>query len=778
MKMCAICKERPAVVFVSKSDGQNVINEGYCFKCATESGIAPINQIAEQFGITQDDIKEMTAGIQEALSDENLHEAFMDIFGTTDLKEPPKMNAAEAADDDSGDIDDIDGDDDYDDDDEEILRGGRILNPLFHGLPPGRKPPKGALETYGDNLTKKARESLLDRVIGREREIERVMQILNRRSKNNPVLLGEPGVGKTAIAEGIAQCIADGKAPEKLCNKEVYLLDMTDVVAGTQYRGQFESRLKNIIDEAKGKHAILVIDEVHSIVSAGDAEGALDAANILKPALAKGDIQVIGATTPEEYRKYIEKDTALERRFQPVTVEEPTADETVEILLGSKDYYENFHNVTIDDYVIREAVALTDKYIHDRFQPDKSIDVIDEAASRLNMESPYTAQIREARKELHSVIKHCSDLAKESHKTDMPFEILAKAKTEKCRCEENLNALLAKQRETKITVDDVARVIELWTGIPVKNITESDKSKLLSLEERLHRRIVGQDRAVSSVAKAVRRNRALKMSKKRPVSFIFVGPTGVGKTELVKALAESLFGDEDALIRIDMSEYMEKHTVSKLIGAPPGYVGYGDAGQLTEKVRRKPYSVVLLDEIEKANADVFNLLLQILDDGRITDSQGRLINFENTIIIMTSNAGTSVGSASGFGFMNTDGGVSARIDSALKELFRPEFLNRVDEVIEFESLTREQLFEIVDLMLADIVSELSQMGIGWHISDAAKQKLIDNGYNQRMGARPIRREIQMSIEDPLANILLGDDIPEHSAVNVDVSGGKISVTLA
>ena len=601
------------------------------------------------------------------------------------------------------------------------------------------------------------------------------MQILNRRSKNNPVLLGAPGVGKTAIADGIAQRIAEGKAPEKLCGAKVYLLDLANVVAGTQYRGQFESRLKNIVEEAKRGNVILVIDEIHSIVSAGDADGAMNAANILKPALSKGDIQVIGATTLDEYRKYIEKDAALERRFQPVIIDEPSTEETIEILRGLKEYYENFHNVTIDDFVIREAVVLADKYIHDRFQPDKSIDVIDEAASRLNMESPYSAKILNVKKTLEAVNMHLATL--EGDEGEPPYEQLAEAKADKCRCEEELKNLRAMQRSTRVTVDDAARVIELWTGIPVKNITETDKSKLLNLEERLHRRIVGQDRAVSSVARAVRRNRALKMSKKRPVSFIFVGPTGVGKTELVKSLAESLFDDESALIRADMSEYMEKHTVSKLIGAPPGYVGYDDAGQLTEKVRRRPYSVILLDEIEKAHADVFNILLQILDDGRITDSQGRVVNFENTIIIMTSNAGTSVASSSGFGFMNTDGGMSARIDAALKELFRPEFLNRVDEVIEFEPLTREQLLRIADLMLGDVVSELSQMGIGWRISDAAKEKLIDKGYNPRMGARPIRREIQTSIEDSISNILLGDDIPEHSTVSVDVIDGEISVSL-
>ena len=503
----------------------------------------------------------------------------------------------------------------------------------------------------------------------------------------------------------------------------------------------------------------------------------MNAANILKPALSKGDIQVIGATTLEEYRKYIEKDAALERRFQPVIIDEPSMEETIEILKVTKYYYETFHNVTIDDFIIREAVVLSQKYIHDRFQPDKSIDVIDEAASKLNIDSPYSARIIAAKADLKLAEARLAELESEENAENPPYEEIAKTKSDKMRLEGEINTLRSQQRLTKVTVDDVARVIELWTGIPVKNITETDKTKLLNLEERLHQRIIGQDKAVSGVARAVRRNRALKLSKKRPVSFIFVGPTGVGKTELVKALAQCLFDDESALVRIDMSEYMEKHTVSKLIGAPPGYVGYDDAGQLTEKIRRKPYSVILLDEIEKAHADVFNILLQILDDGRITDSQGRVVNFENTIIIMTSNAGTSVGSSSGFGFVNGANGVSSRVDAALKELFRPEFLNRVDEIIEFDSLTREQLLAIVDLMLKDVVSELGEMGLEFRISEAAKQLIVDNSYNPRMGARPIRREIQTTVEDEISNILLAGEIPENSTIMVDVMDGKLSTTL-
>lgn len=760
MKMCAVCKRQPAVVFVSKSDGKNIINEGYCLKCAIDTGVTPINQLASQFQIDPDELKGMVASMEEMLSEENINDAFMDILGGGNLMMPQ-------SEDDGG-------------DEAEGAPQGEPIGNIFGGAMGGSKRKKGkksALDTFGVNLTEKAKNDLLDRVIGRESEIERAIQILNRRSKNNPVLLGAPGVGKTAIADGIAIRIASNDVPEKLAGAQVYLLDMANVVAGTQYRGQFESRLKNIVDEAKRGNVILVIDEIHSIVSAGDADGAMNAANILKPALSKGDIQVIGATTLEEYRKYIEKDAALERRFQPVIIDEPSMEETIEILKGTKDYYENFHNVTIDDFIIREAVVLAQKYIHDRYQPDKSIDVIDEAASKLNIDSPYSAKIISAKQELNLAEARLAELEGEDNAENPPYEEIAKAKSDKLRLEGEISQLRSKQRQTKVTVDDVARVIELWTGIPVKNITETDKNKLLNLEERLHERIVGQDKAVSGVARAVRRNRALKLSKKRPVSFIFVGPTGVGKTELVKALAQCLFDDESALVRIDMSEYMEKHTVSKLIGAPPGYVGYDDAGQLTEKIRRKPYSVILLDEIEKAHADVFNILLQILDDGRITDSQGRVVNFENTIIIMTSNAGTSVGSSSGFGFVKGEGGISSRVDAALKELFRPEFLNRVDEIIEFAPLTSEQLLSIVDLMLKDVISELGEMGLNFRISTAAKQMIVDSSYNPRMGARPIRREIQTTIEDEISNILLSEDVPEGATVSVDVVGGKLVTAL-
>jgi ATP-dependent Clp protease ATP-binding subunit ClpE len=724
-----------------------MINEGYCLPCAIKKNITPVNQLAEQFGMDPSDIESMVAGFGDFLENGDFNEAFEDLMGGGNLMMP--VNSSD--------------------------EGERIPikdNGIKKGIKNQQKKKK-CLNNFGVNLTEKAKQSLLDRVVGREKEIERAIQILNRRSKNNPVLLGAPGVGKTAVAEGIAQRIADGSVPERLQNAEVYLLDLSSVVAGTQYRGQFESRLKNIIEEARQDNTILVIDEIHSIVSAGDADGAMNAANILKPALSKGEIQVIGATTLDEYRKYIEKDAALERRFQPVILDEPSMEETVEILMGVKDYYEDFHNITIDENIVRETVVLAGKYINDRFFPDKAIDVLDEAASKLNIDSPYTTNIIKTNGELQLVSERLSQLEEETEEPQ--YEEIARLKGEKCRLEGERTALRQRQRETPVTTADIAAVIELWTGIPVKNITETDKEKLLNLEDRLHRRVIGQDKAVEAVARAVRRNRALKLSKKRPVSFIFVGPTGVGKTELVKALSESLFDDEGSLIRLDMSEYMEKHSVAKITGSPPGYVGYDDGGQLTEKVRRRPYSVILLDEIEKAHADVFNILLQILDDGRITDSHGKTVNFENTIIIMTSNAGTSVGSMSNMGFLGADSGVSAKIDKALKEIFRPEFLNRVDEVIEFMPLTKEELVKICALMLKDMASELESMGIGFEISESAKETLVENGYTARYGARPIRRQIQTEVEDKVSTLILSETLKKGMVLKVDAKDGKIDV---
>ena len=757
MKLCKICNQRPAVVFVSKTDGNQVINEGYCLPCAIKSGITPVGQLAEQFGIQPSELEGMMQEMTEMMENGEMQEMLAGMFPGGNLMELP----------DEG---------DYPFKNEKIPLNDKKARQNIRN----EKKKKKCLANYGVNLTEKAKQSLLDKVVGRTREIDRAIQILNRRSKNNPVLLGLPGVGKTAIAEGIAQRIAAGDVPEKLIGAQMWLLDLTAVVAGTQYRGQFESRLKNIVEEAKTDNTILVIDEIHSIVSAGDADGAMNAANILKPALSKGEIQIIGATTLDEYRKYVEKDAALERRFQPVIIDEPSREDTIRILQGVKEYYELYHNVTIDDPLICEVVDLSGKYITDRYQPDKSIDVIDEAASRVNMKNPYAKRIVALQAELAETDAQLEALEAE---TESPqYEEIARLKSDHCRIDGELQGLRSLQRQTKLTLDDIAQVIELWTGIPVKNITETDKEKLLHLEERLHKRLIGQDAAVQAVARAVRRNRALKLSKKRPVSFIFVGPTGVGKTELVKSLAESLFDDEKALIRMDMSEYMEKHAVSKIIGAPPGYVGYDEAGQLTEKVRRKPYSVILLDEIEKAHEDVFNILLQILDDGRITDSQGRVVNFENTIIIMTSNAGTSVG-ANSMGFLEGAGGsgggaVSSKIDRALKEIFRPEFLNRIDEIVEFKPLTREELMQIIDLMLGDLKAELSHMNVGFAITDKAKERMLERAYHPKYGARPLRREIQTAIEDEVSTLLLSGALAAGQTVSVEAApSGAITVKV-
>ena len=752
MKMCSVCKKNPAVVFVSKIEGANRINEGYCLSCAIKMGITSKDQLAEQVDMPPEMLESMLEGLEND-DGESFMDTLQDFLAGSNLME---MNPSEQGSDYQG---------------EKIPINDKKAKQNIKN----EKKKKKCLNNFGVNLTEKAKHSLLDKVIGRENEIERVIQILNRRSKNNPVLLGEPGVGKTAIAEGIAQKIADGTVPERLVGAQVYLLDMSAIVAGTQYRGQFESRIKSIIEEAKSDNVILVIDEIHSIVSAGDADGAMNAGNILKPALAKGDIQIIGATTPTEYRKHIEKDAALERRFQTVMIEEPSKEDAYRILTGIKSYYENYHNVTIEDYVLGEVIDLSCKYISNRYLPDKAIDIIDEAASKLNIDNPYTQKIIDLNSKLNEINTQIEEL--EEANEDTEYEKLAILKSDKCKIDGEITEIRQLQKQTKITLEDVGRVIELWTGIPVKNITETDREKLMNLEERLHKRVIGQDKAVTSVAKAVRRNRALKLSKKRPVSFIFIGPTGTGKTELVKSLAEALFDDENSLIRLDMSEYMEKHSVSKIIGSPPGYVGYDDAGQLTEKVRRKPYCVILLDEIEKAHQDVFNILLQILDDGRITDSQGRLVNFENAIIIMTSNAGTSIGS-SNMGFYTADqGSVNANIDKALKEIFRPEFLNRIDDIIEFKELTKDELTKIIDLMLKDLVKELEHMDIKFVITDSAKDLILKNSYNPKFGARPIRREIQNSIEDEIASFLLTETNYSSKTITVDEKDGNYNITI-
>ena len=612
-------------------------------------------------------------------------------------------------------------------------------------------------------------------VIGRDKELERVIQILNRRTKNNPCLVGEPGVGKTAIAQGLAIKIANGNVPAKLLNKEVYLLDMTAVIAGTQFRGQFESRMKSIIDECKNcGNIILVIDEIHNIIGAGDAERSMNAADILKPSLSNGEIQLIGTTTLKEYRKYIEKDSALERRFQQVLVEEPSVTDSVNILDGIKKYYEDFHKVKISTDVIKQAVIMSEKYIHDRFLPDKAIDVLDEACSEINLNNKDLYELEVLKNELQDVQAEKAEAAQADSTED--YQKAAELKMRECKLQEQIDALNKNMKVVSLTTQDIANVIERWTKIPVKKITEEETQKLLNLEQNLHKRVIGQDEAVKSVSRAIRRNRAGLKTTKRPPSFIFVGPTGVGKTELAKSLAYEMFGDENSIIRVDMSEYMESHSTAKLIGSPPGYVGYDDAGQLTEKVKRKPYSIVLFDEIEKAHPDVFNLLLQVLDDGRLTDSQGNTVSFENTIIIMTSNVGSNLNTNS-IGFNNNETAINNKVLDSLKETFRPEFLNRIDEIVSFKSLTNTELLQIVDLMLQNTNKALQDKDIIMNISDSAKNFLLEKGTDLKYGARPLRRAIQRYVEDELSDLILKSDLKNGQTVNIDCINNELSFVV-
>ena len=629
-----------------------------------------------------------------------------------------------------------------------------------------------ALDTYGTNLTNKARNSEIDNVIGRDKEISRIIQILNRRTKNNPCLIGEPGVGKTAIAQGLALKIASGEVPAKLLNKEVYLLDMTAVVAGTQFRGQFEARMKSIIEECKSSgNIILVIDEIHNIIGAGDADHSMNAANILKPSLADGTIQLIGTTTLTEYRKYIEKDTALERRFQPVMIEEPSVSDSIEILKGIKKYYENYHKVKISNDIIEKLVVLSEKYIHDRFLPDKAIDVLDEACSRINLDNKDLYNLEVLKNKLADVQAQKEEAAQADSTDD--YKKAAELKTQECNLIDQINSIESKMIPKELTIQDIARVIENWTKIPVQKITEEETKKLLSLEDNLHKRIIGQNDAITAVSRAIRRNRAGLKSTRRPPSFIFVGPTGVGKTELAKALCYEVFGNEDSIIRIDMSEYMESNSTAKLIGAPPGYIGYDDAGQLTEKVKRHPYSIVLLDEIEKAHNDVFNILLQVLDDGRLTDSQGNTVNFENTIIIMTSNVGSNQNTNS-IGFGSTSEFMKNKIEESLKETFRPEFLNRIDEIVIFDSLSTDELTQIVDLMLKDTQNVLNDKDIKMYVSKEAKDFLLKKGTDIKYGARPLRRAVQRYVEDELSDMILKSELKNGQKIYIDEKDDKLT----
>ena len=646
-----------------------------------------------------------------------------------------------------------------------------------------KKKKKKFLDSYGTNLTQKAKNNELDNVIGRSKEIERMIQILNRRSKNNPCLIGEPGVGKTALAQGLAIKIANKEVPPKLLDKEIYLIDMTALIAGTQFRGQFESRIKSLVDECKDLgNIILVIDEIHNIIGGGDADHSMNAANILKPSLANGELQLIGTTTLKEYRKYIEKDSALERRFQPIIVQEPSIQDSVEILEGIKQYYEKFHGVKISKDVIEKVVTMSEKYIHDRFLPDKAVDILDEACSRINLNNKDLFKLQVLEKRLNEIREEQEEIAAESAKStseadsNQDYEKAAKLKATECSINQEIEEIKDNLTIPNLTIQDIAQVIESWTKIPVTKITEAETEKLLNLEKNLHNRIIGQNEAVNSVARAIRRNRAGLKSTKRPPSFIFVGPTGVGKTELAKSLAYEMFGNEEMIIRVDMSEYMESNSTSKLIGSPPGYVGYDDAGQLTEKVKRQPYSIVLFDEIEKAHPDVFNLLLQILDDGRLTDSQGNTVSFENTIIIMTSNVGSNV-NVNSIGFNSSKTFNKEKIESSLRETFRPEFLNRVDEIVIFDSLTENELIQIVDIMLADTNRALEDKNISLIVSDNAKKYLMHKGTDLKYGARPLRRAIQRYIEDELSEKVLRQEIVNGNTIKVNLENDELTFTI-
>ncbi|KXZ39363.1 ATP-dependent Clp protease ATP-binding subunit ClpA [Alkalithermobacter thermoalcaliphilus JW-YL-7 = DSM 7308] len=748
MKKCSVCNKNIAIAFVSKIENGKTEMKGICIECAKKLGLPIMDQILEQTGMSEEDIeslaKDMSASFEESEFDEEIEDdLFNNLLGNLrGLYKNEKETKSS-------------------------------INEKSSVKKQEKEKKNKYLEMYGTNLIEKAKNNEIDNVIGREKEIERVIQILNRRNKNNPILLGEPGVGKTAIAEGLALKVVQKQVPPKLYDAKIYLLDLTAIVAGTQFRGQFEGRMKSIIKEAQeSKNVILVIDEVHNIMGAGEVHGGvMNAANILKPALARGEIQIIGATTLEEYRKHIEKDAALERRFQPVKVKEPNIEESIEILKGIRKYYEDFHKVKISDEVIEASVKLSQRYIQDRYLPDKAIDIIDEAGSKVNLANKYLIEIQNLKEDLENIQN-----MKEQAAINNDYEAAARYKMKECELKDKIKALEDKAVNVEVTIEDVASVIESWTKIPVKKITQQEAEKLLNLEEILHNHVIGQHKAVESVAKAIRRNRSGFRKKKKPSSFIFVGPTGVGKTQLVKALAKELFGTEEAMISIDMSEYMEKHTVSKLIGAPPGYVGYDEGGQLTEKVRRRPYSVILLDEIEKAHPDVFNMLLQVLEEGRLTDSQGRTVSFENTIIIMTSNAGSSVKSNTiGFSKDNYET-LENKAKNALKEIFRPEFLNRVDDIIVFTSLTRKQLRKIIDLMLKEVEDEVKEKGMEIEISDEVKEFVLDKGYDEKYGARPLRKAIQRYIEDEIAEKYLQNKFKEGDTIKVSLQDGKVIVS--
>ena len=770
--LCSRCKKNLAVVFITKIDGGKTVNEGLCLKCAKEMGIKPVDDMIERMGLSEDDLENLNGEMTEAMN--GLESLLSQGHDAEDGSEDDEADSQTAT--------------------------FPFLNKLFGAAGQGQdntpavpepektesrqrsgdKPnPKNKkhkfLDSYCQNLTQKARDGKLDRIIGREEETERVIQILNRRQKNNPCLIGEPGVGKTAIAEGLAQKIADKDVPYKLQNKEVYLMDLTALVAGTQFRGQFESRMKGLIEEVKKLgNIILVIDEVHNLVGAGDAEGSMNAANILKPALSRGEIQVIGATTFNEYRKHIEKDAALERRFQPVTVAEPTIEQSIAIIRGISHYYETFHGVVISPEIARQAVLLSERYITDRFLPDKAIDLIDEACSDVNLKNKNIGRLEALKKERADYDLELSMLTENAEKTQDDYARMAELRSRNLQLDSEITELEKLPKPT-LTIDNLARIIELWTKIPASKIRAQEYEQLLNLDAELKKHIVGQDEAIASVVSAIRRSRVGIQVKKHPVSFIFVGSTGVGKTELVKRLASEMFESVESLIRLDMSEYMEKHSVSKIIGSPPGYVGYDEAGQLTEKIRRRPYSVILFDELEKAHPDVLNILLQILDDGRITDAQGRVVNFENTIIIMTSNAGSNQkGGSVGFGRSLTEQSKEKAM-KALGEFLRPEFINRVDEIVCFNQLSEDNFRGIADIMLAELQQSLEGRGIAFTWDESVKDYLVKKSYSVAYGARNLRRAIQTDLEDPIAERIIKSYVDPFRSIKATCEDGTIKL---
>ncbi len=758
--VCIRCQKRPAIIFIQRMENGQMKQEGYCLHCARELHIKPVDDLMKQFGMSEQDLDNMEnrmESMMEELGDSNPLSMLMNMSGSGEDADAENM-------------------------DEDLVPGSNATFPLgFTGTEKqdgdkkadrknGKKPPKRKfLDTYCENLTRKAREGKLDDIIGRDREIYRTIQILSRRQKNNPCLIGEAGVGKTAIAEGIAERIAKGQVPIGLRDKEIFLLDLTSLVAGTQFRGQFEQRVKGLLSEVKAAgNVILFIDEIHTITSAGESEGAMNAGNILKPALSRGEIQVIGATTFTEYRKYIEKDQALERRFQPVRVEEPSVADTLAVMNGIKRYYEQHHHVQVPAEVLSAVVTLSERYITDRFLPDKAIDLLDEACACCNLAHPVISEYLGMQKELDALKQEEAEMESADVNEAIDYERVAERKTRIAKLESELPAKQAAASEIQVTMDDVAKVIELWTGIPAVKIRETEFVKLAGLEAALKQKVIGQDEAVHLVAQAIKRSRADLSGRRRPASFIFVGPTGVGKTELVKQLAEQLFDGPDPLIRLDMSEYMEKYAVSRMIGSPPGYVGYEEAGQLTEKVRRRPYSVVLFDEIEKAHPDVMNILLQILDEGKINDAQGRTVDFSNTVICMTSNAGSSDQSAGSLGFNKSDAQRSEeKTRKALAQFLRPEFLGRVDEVIAFKPLTEETLQGIAALMLDEYKPGMEAKGITYSYTPAALKALVQKSQGGRFGARDLRRTIRKAVEDPAAERLIDGTLASGGTLVVD-----------